>query len=95
MHGRSEEIPPCRMDRRRLSPIERFLNSDVDFKIGNDHFQLIPFGAGRRGCPGALFAMTILLSLCLRIYMVHKFDWALPDGIRGEDLDMKECVGFN
>lgn len=70
---------------------ERFLDSEVDFK-GNEHFQLIPFGAGRRGCPGIPFAMTsnelVLASL------VHKFDWLLPGGAKGDDLDMRECLGL-
>lgn len=71
---------------------ERFLNSAIDFKIGNEYFLLIPFGAGRRGCPGLLFAMTIIELVLANI--VHKFDWALPDGNRKEDLDMTESVGF-
>ncbi|KAL3512698.1 hypothetical protein ACH5RR_025415 [Cinchona calisaya] len=69
---------------------ERFLNSCRDFR-GQD-FQLIPFGAGRRGCPGISFAMAtnehVLANLVL------KFDWNLPDGIKGEDLDMTECTGL-
>lgn len=41
---------------------ERFLESAIDFK-GND-FQFIPFGAGRRGCPGTTFASSVIeLSL--------------------------------
>ncbi|KAL4634197.1 hypothetical protein ACB092_04G181800 [Castanea dentata] len=69
---------------------ERFLNSTIDFK-GHD-FQLIPFGAGRRGCPGITFAMAT--NDLLFANLVHKFDWALPDGAKGEDLDMTECSGL-
>ncbi|KAJ0989206.1 hypothetical protein J5N97_007562 [Dioscorea zingiberensis] len=69
---------------------ERFLNSVVDFK-GQD-FQLIPFGAGRRGCPGIMFAIsTIELALAT---LLHHFDWKMPDGMSAEELDMSESPGI-
>ncbi|XAR50255.1 hypothetical protein NMG60_11004530 [Bertholletia excelsa] len=69
---------------------ERFLNSSIDFK-GQD-FGLIPFGAGRRGCPGIAFAMA--LNEIVLANVVLKFDWELPGGAKGEDLDMRECIGL-
>ena len=69
---------------------ERFLSTDIDFK-GQD-FQLIPFGAGRRGCPGISFAMAT--NELVLANLVNKFDWALPNGVRVEDLDMTECTGL-
>ncbi|CAN6694502.1 unnamed protein product [Malus baccata var. baccata] len=68
---------------------ERFLNSTLDYK-GND-FHYIPFGAGRRGCPGVQFAMAVQEIALANL--VHKFDWALPNAARGEDLDMTESTG--
>ncbi|KAM7503786.1 hypothetical protein LguiB_002690 [Lonicera macranthoides] len=69
---------------------ERFLNSSIDFKGFN--FELIPFGAGRRGCPGTLFAIAVNeLALANLLY---KFDIALPGGARAEDLDMAESIGI-
>lgn len=68
---------------------ERFMDSGMDFKGQN--FELIPFGAGRRGCPGTIFGMVIdELSLA---NVVYKFDWALPNGVNAQDLDMTECIG--
>lgn len=68
---------------------ERFLNSPMEYK-GND-FQFIPFGVGRRGCPGTHFAISateiVLASL------VHKFDWAPPSGAKPIDIDMTESTG--
>ncbi|XP_055813952.1 5-OH-xanthotoxin synthase-like [Solanum dulcamara] len=62
---------------------ERFLNSDVDFK-GQD-FELIPFGAGRRGCPGiALGVASMELALSNLLYA---FDWELPCGMKKEDIN--------
>ncbi|TMX05533.1 hypothetical protein EJD97_017024 [Solanum chilense] len=66
---------------------ERFLNSDIDFKGLN--FELIPFGAGRRGCPGSTFAIAVIELALARL--VHKFNFVLP---KEEDLDMTECTGI-
>ncbi|XP_015069275.1 cytochrome P450 71A4-like [Solanum pennellii] len=70
---------------------ERFLNSDIDFKGLN--FELIPFGAGRRGCPGIPFSNVIIELALARL--VHKFNFTLPQGMKKEDLDMSECTGIS
>ncbi|TXG50170.1 hypothetical protein EZV62_022694 [Acer yangbiense] len=70
---------------------ERFLNSSIDFK--GQHFELIPFGVGRRGCPGINFAIP-LVELALA-NLLYRFDWKLPPEIlRSEDLDMEEAFGI-
>lgn len=69
---------------------ERFLNSSIDFK-GQD-FELIPFGAGRRICPGMNMAVvTVELALA---NLVHSFDWELPDGIEEQDIDTEVIPGI-
>ncbi|XWS47868.1 hypothetical protein CRYUN_Cryun13aG0022500 [Craigia yunnanensis] len=69
---------------------ERFLNNPIDFK-GN-YIQFIPFGAGRRGCPGMAFAVA--MNEIVLANLVHKFDWSLPNGTTGKDLDMTETTGI-
>ncbi|PIA30303.1 hypothetical protein AQUCO_05600019v1 [Aquilegia coerulea] len=71
---------------------KRFLNggSTIDFK-GQD-FQFIPFGAGRRGCPGILFAISVLLPTLANLLNI--FDWELPSGMDIQDLDMHEGPGI-
>ncbi|KAL0282326.1 UNVERIFIED_CONTAM: cytochrome [Sesamum angustifolium] len=69
---------------------DRFLNSDTDFR-GKD-FKYIPFGAGRRICPGSSLAMR-MVSLMLA-NLVHNFDWELPNGLKPEDLDMNDGLGM-
>ena len=69
---------------------ERFIDSSIDYK-GTD-FGFIPFGGGRRICPGMLFAMpSIQMPLA---YLLYHFDWKLPDGMKAEDLDMTEAFGI-
>ncbi|XP_072991440.1 indole-2-monooxygenase-like [Typha latifolia] len=68
---------------------ERFIGSSVDYK-GND-FQFIPFGAGRRICPGISFALsTVELMLA---NLVYSFDWELPRGVVREKMDTTETAG--
>ncbi|XP_061361117.1 cytochrome P450 736A117-like [Gastrolobium bilobum] len=70
---------------------ERFLNSSIDIK-GHD-FQLIPFGAGRRGCPGLTFAMVV--NQLVLANLVFQFDWTLPSGEMGvQALDISEATGL-
>lgn len=69
---------------------ERFMNSPTDFR-GQD-FQLIPFGGGRRICPGISFA--IANNELVLANLVNKFDWTLPGGAKPESLDTDECTGL-
>ncbi|KAJ0969562.1 hypothetical protein J5N97_022439 [Dioscorea zingiberensis] len=67
---------------------ERFLNNPIDFK-GQD-YQYLPFGSGRRICPGMQFAVnTTELTLA---NLVYRFDWLLPNTLVGE-VNMDEAPG--
>nr|UXF47976.1 cytochrome P450 CYP726-2 [Euphorbia poissonii] len=69
---------------------ERFLDSAVDFKGNN--FEFLPFGAGKRICPGITMA-TANIELIIA-QMLYHFDWKLPSGSKAESVDMSESFGL-
>ncbi|XP_060196859.1 5-OH-xanthotoxin synthase-like [Lycium barbarum] len=73
---------------------ERFCdvkNDDIiDYK--SVEFEMIPFGGGRRGCPGSsLGVATVELALANLLYA---FDWELPSGMVKEDIDTDTLPGL-
>ncbi|KAM0937867.1 putative flavonoid 3'-monooxygenase [Dioscorea sansibarensis] len=72
----------------------RFLpgGSHVDVDLKGAHFELIPFGAGRRICAGLGLGLRMVTLMVASL--VHGFDWALPDGLGPDNLDMTEAFGL-
>ncbi|KAG0614299.1 hypothetical protein M758_6G166200 [Ceratodon purpureus] len=70
---------------------DRFLGRpEVNHLSASDYFELIPFGAGRRMCPGYNQGNTS--SLLMLANLLYVFDWSLPDG--KHTVDMSEHMGL-
>uniref|UniRef100_A0A0D9VVH7 Cytochrome P450 n=1 Tax=Leersia perrieri TaxID=77586 RepID=A0A0D9VVH7_9ORYZ len=95
----AEEFNPNRFEKVDKDMNSREFNQKGFEKIGEDinsttaHLGFIPFGAGRRQCPGALFATTTI-ELTLANLLYH-FDWTLHDGESPDSLDMGEVLGIS
>ncbi|PKI51523.1 hypothetical protein CRG98_028083 [Punica granatum] len=69
---------------------ERFLGLDIDVKGQN--FELLPFGGGRRICPGLPLAIRMLHLMLSSL--LNSFNWELEDGVSPETMDMEEMFGI-
>ncbi|KAM3357249.1 hypothetical protein P3S68_023963 [Capsicum galapagoense] len=69
---------------------ERFWSSDLDMR--GQHFELIPFSAGRRTCPG--YPMTLRMIPVILGSLLNSFNWKLEAEIEPKDLDMEEKFGL-
>lgn len=81
--------PEAWTDPEKFFP-ERFVGSKIDLR-GRD-FQLLPFGSGRRSCPGMQLGLTLVRIVLAQL--VHCFDWELPNGMLPSELDMTEEFGL-
>ncbi|XP_037439533.1 trimethyltridecatetraene synthase-like [Triticum dicoccoides] len=70
---------------------ERFAGSAVD--VRGQHFELLPFGAGRRICPAYGLAMKVIGAGLANL--LQGFAWRLPEGVSPADLSMEEHVGLS
>ncbi|GAV80682.1 p450 domain-containing protein [Cephalotus follicularis] len=73
---------------------ERFLSFDHGDPLGlvdvkGQHFQLLPFGTGRRGCPGISLALQELPAVLASL--IQCFDWKVVTSV-GKEMNGRACV---
>ena len=68
---------------------ERFLTDRKDIDVRGQNFELIPFGSGRRSCPGASLALQVVHLTLARL--LQSFHVATP---LNEAVDMTESIGL-
>lgn len=68
---------------------ERFLEKHVGVELWGQNFELIPFGSGRRACPGITLALQVLhLTLA---QLLHGFELGTVSDL---PIDMTEGPGL-
>eukprot|EP00257_Ricinus_communis_P002117 XP_002512986.3 cytochrome P450 84A1 [Ricinus communis] len=82
--------PSAWADPNKFKP-SRFLEDGApDFKGSN--FEFIPFGSGRRSCPGmqlGLYGLELTVA-----HLLHCFKWELDEGVKASELDMNDVFGL-
>lgn len=72
---------------------ERFAGGeDDDVSFNRARFEFLPFGAGRRMCPG--IDMGVATTEFTLANLLYCFDWELPEGVGSEDVSMEEAGGL-
>lgn len=67
---------------------ERFEDGTLDFTGSN--YEFIPFGSGRRMCPGFNYGLASMELMFTGL--LYHFDWSLPEGVN--EVDMAEAPGL-
>ncbi|KAG8050043.1 hypothetical protein GUJ93_ZPchr0009g339 [Zizania palustris] len=58
---------------------------------GGERLEFMPFGAGRRACPGTPMATRVVTLILASV--LHAFEWRLPDGMQPCDVDVRGRFG--
>lgn len=53
-----------------------------------DQCEMVPFGGGRRSCPAANMATSIIEFTIANLF--YSFDWKIPNGVNNDNLDMEQ-----
>ncbi|CAM8933791.1 unnamed protein product [Rhodiola kirilowii] len=81
--------PACWEEPDKFKP-ERFLNDNgTAIEYQSSDYSWMTLGAGRRGCPGGLFGLTLIEFVLASL--LHNFDWSMPEG---GIIDMDEIVAL-
>ncbi|KAG5120416.1 hypothetical protein AAZX31_12G228700 [Glycine max] len=76
---------------------ERFLQEQDHEDLSDDgkrmKFNFVPFGGGRRGCPGTALAFSLMNTAVAA--MVQCFDWKIGKDGKGEKVDMESGSGMS
>ncbi|KAL6878331.1 hypothetical protein ACP4OV_012501 [Aristida adscensionis] len=69
-------------------PERWFLGKAAEMEFKGKDFEFLPFGSGRRTCPGMPMAERVVPHLLASL--LHAFEWRLPEGMSAEQLDVSE-----
>ncbi|KAK9145517.1 hypothetical protein Sjap_005420 [Stephania japonica] len=72
----------------RFNP-ERFLTTHVDMDVKGQNHELLPFGSGRRSCPGVGLALQVMHLTLARILQAFELNTHPNVGV-----DLEECSGI-
>jgi cytochrome P450 len=85
--------PKYWIDPHEFRPERFFEDSNSNLDVRGLHYQLIPFGSGRRVCPGVGFALQVVPAALAAL--VQCFEWKIDEGTANEkgEVDMEEGDG--
>ncbi|MED6184266.1 hypothetical protein PIB30_045851 [Stylosanthes scabra] len=80
---------PCLWSNHLEFTPEKFLTTHTDVDVRGHHFELLPFGSGRRVCPGISFGLQ-MIHFSLASFL-HSFEVSIPPD---EPIDMSGTPGL-